>query len=175
MSFEAGTVDLVTCCAAVHWFDFDTFYKEVDRVLRPGGVLACYSYMLCTPVCRGHSLRSTVEELFHELQSYWTESHSLLWEEYSTLPQLYSDDLHIGSSGGGFRSGSEGTVEEVVGYMESWSAVNKLKEKEGKEAALLFLKEAKQRLLQAAGTDNDKETFTRQYDYFLRMWRKPFN
>ncbi|XP_042860228.1 putative methyltransferase DDB_G0268948 [Penaeus japonicus] len=35
-----ASVDLITCCAAVHWFDLPKFYAEVDRVLRPGGVLS---------------------------------------------------------------------------------------------------------------------------------------
>ena len=34
---ETGCTDLVTAAMAVHWFDFDIFYQEVRRVLRPGG------------------------------------------------------------------------------------------------------------------------------------------
>ena len=41
---ESGSVDLVTAAASVHWFDLDKFYTEVERVLRPNGVLAIYSY-----------------------------------------------------------------------------------------------------------------------------------
>ncbi len=42
---EDGTVDLVTVSQAVHWFrPIENFYKEVDRVLRPGGCLAVYEY-----------------------------------------------------------------------------------------------------------------------------------
>lgn len=43
----AATVDLVTVAQAVHWFDRSRFYAEVKRVLRPGGVLAIWSYELC--------------------------------------------------------------------------------------------------------------------------------
>ncbi|XP_066293393.1 putative methyltransferase DDB_G0268948 [Branchiostoma lanceolatum] len=35
-----GSVDLVMCLEAVHWFDHEKFNAEVDRVLVPGGVLA---------------------------------------------------------------------------------------------------------------------------------------
>jgi ubiquinone/menaquinone biosynthesis C-methylase UbiE len=34
------SADLVTVAQAAHWFDLDAFYREVNRVLRPGGVLA---------------------------------------------------------------------------------------------------------------------------------------
>lgn len=38
---------LVTVGQALHWFDRPAFYGEVRRVLRPGGVLAVWSYGLC--------------------------------------------------------------------------------------------------------------------------------
>ncbi|XP_077993370.1 putative methyltransferase DDB_G0268948 [Glandiceps talaboti] len=41
---ESGTVDLITVGTAIHWFNLDDFYNEVDRVLRPGGCLAIYTY-----------------------------------------------------------------------------------------------------------------------------------
>ncbi|XP_002737262.1 putative methyltransferase DDB_G0268948 [Saccoglossus kowalevskii] len=42
---ESGTVDLITAGTAIHWFDLDEFFPEVERVLRPGGCLAIYSYL----------------------------------------------------------------------------------------------------------------------------------
>ena len=42
--FESNSVDLVTCSQAVHWFDRPKFYREVDRVLKPGGTVALYGY-----------------------------------------------------------------------------------------------------------------------------------
>jgi len=42
---EEGSVDLVTVATAVHWFDLDTFYSQVKRLLRkPGGVIAVWTY-----------------------------------------------------------------------------------------------------------------------------------
>jgi SAM-dependent methyltransferase len=38
------SVDLVTVASAIHWFDFDRFYEEVSRVVRPGGLLAAWAY-----------------------------------------------------------------------------------------------------------------------------------
>ena len=39
-----GSVDLVFCNMAVHWFNRDKFFAEVRRVLRPGGVLAISAF-----------------------------------------------------------------------------------------------------------------------------------
>ena len=42
---QNGSVDLVNVSEAVHWFiPIENFYKEVDRVLKPGGCLFVYEY-----------------------------------------------------------------------------------------------------------------------------------
>jgi ubiquinone/menaquinone biosynthesis C-methylase UbiE len=41
---DNGSVDLITVAQALHWFDVDAFAQEADRVLRPGGVLAAWTY-----------------------------------------------------------------------------------------------------------------------------------
>ncbi|HEY9422785.1 MAG TPA: class I SAM-dependent methyltransferase [Thermoanaerobaculia bacterium] len=43
---ESGSVDLLTVATAVHWFDFDRFYAEAERVLAPGGAIAVWAYDL---------------------------------------------------------------------------------------------------------------------------------
>ena len=41
---ESRTVDLIMVAQALHWFDLDRFYAEVQRVLKPNGVLAASAY-----------------------------------------------------------------------------------------------------------------------------------
>ena len=41
---DPGCADLVTVAQALHWLQLDTFYREVDRVLKPAGVLAVWTY-----------------------------------------------------------------------------------------------------------------------------------
>jgi len=41
---EDDSVDLITVATALHWFEVEKFCFESFRVLRPGGVLAAYSY-----------------------------------------------------------------------------------------------------------------------------------
>jgi SAM-dependent methyltransferase len=43
---EDGSVDLVTAFMAAHWFDLPAFFKEVRRILAPGGVVALACYQL---------------------------------------------------------------------------------------------------------------------------------
>lgn len=42
---EASSVDLVCAAQALHWFDFDGFFAECRRVVRPSGVVAAMTYM----------------------------------------------------------------------------------------------------------------------------------
>ena len=42
------SVDLVTVAQALHWFDLPRFSAEAERVLKPGGILAVWSYNLLT-------------------------------------------------------------------------------------------------------------------------------
>lgn len=72
----AGSVDLVTVAAALHWFDLDKFYPIVKRVLRkPGGVFAAFTY---SP----NSIRICPE--FDEELKHWVETT----KPYRTLSRL---------------------------------------------------------------------------------------
>ena len=41
---QSGSVDLIIAACAAHWFDRPQFYREADRVLKPQGILALWSY-----------------------------------------------------------------------------------------------------------------------------------
>ena len=49
IEMEDGSVDLVSVCQALHWMEVSRFYTEVDRVLKPGGVLAIVGYHFTKP------------------------------------------------------------------------------------------------------------------------------
>ena len=46
LPLQDESVSLVTCAQSFHWLDQAKFYKEVDRVLIPGGCLALFGYPL---------------------------------------------------------------------------------------------------------------------------------
>lgn len=41
---EDSSTDLITLSSAIHWLNTEKFYPEVERVLKPGGVIAAYAY-----------------------------------------------------------------------------------------------------------------------------------
>jgi len=46
LSIEDNSVTLIQVATALHWFDLKKFYRECDRVLVPGGVIA--AFFLCS-------------------------------------------------------------------------------------------------------------------------------
>jgi ubiquinone/menaquinone biosynthesis C-methylase UbiE len=61
---EDHLVDLVTVASAIHWFDLDRFYAEVRRVVKPGGVIAAWTYY--THVF-GSAIDAVISRLVHDV------------------------------------------------------------------------------------------------------------
>jgi SAM-dependent methyltransferase len=78
------TVELVTVAQALHWFNFDAFYREVNRVCRPGGCLAVWTYDL-------HSVNAAIDPVLQRFQDdyvgpYWPPERKLVEAGYQTIP-----------------------------------------------------------------------------------------
>ncbi|XP_070561251.1 putative methyltransferase DDB_G0268948 [Ptychodera flava] len=85
---DALSVDLITVGTAVHWFDLDKFYKEVDRVLKPGGALAIYTYNDTQAEIEGDAEKS--DEITTMLRKLENETMSVTrpkWEYLFNDPQ----------------------------------------------------------------------------------------
>lgn len=111
-----ASVDLVTVAQALHWFDLDAFYAEVKRVLKPGGVLAVWTYgvlKLSDP-----AVDTLVQHFYRDvLGSYWPPERAIVEQGYRTLhfpfaefePAAFSMQLHWNRA-------------QLLGYLRSWSA-----------------------------------------------------
>lgn len=111
-----NSMDLITVGQAVHWFDFDGFYAEVDRVAKPGALLLIWGYGL-------HSINPEVDAVINDFYyntvgSYWPPERKYLDNEYRDIPfpytQLPVPPLHMEQ---------QWTLEDVVGYLGTWSSV----------------------------------------------------
>jgi ubiquinone/menaquinone biosynthesis C-methylase UbiE len=83
-----ASADLITVATAMHWFNFDAFFKEVDRVLKPDGVLAAWSYFSPTVTAE----IDAVIERYHDeiLVDYWpAEVKKYVAKGYRDLPFPY--------------------------------------------------------------------------------------
>ena len=81
---KEGSVDLVTVATAVHWFDLETFYSQVKRVLRkPGGVIAVWTYW--TPSI-SPAVDTVCKDFVESAMPYFNPRVQFVSEGYRTLP-----------------------------------------------------------------------------------------
>ena len=82
---ENHSVDLVTVAQALHWFDFEKFYKEVRRVIKPGGVLAAWAYDFLQ--VDEVQLNQLIQEFYWEIiGSYWPPERKYFNSRYQDIP-----------------------------------------------------------------------------------------
>jgi ubiquinone/menaquinone biosynthesis C-methylase UbiE len=114
-SFESHQFDLITVAQAVHWFDFERFYKEVKRILKPEGVFAIMGYgLFSTNPESDEVLRDFYRNI---LGPYWDAERRYIDENYETIPFPFEK---IPSPK--FTNEFEWTIEQLTGYLETWSA-----------------------------------------------------
>lgn len=121
---ESGTVDLVTVATAVHWFDFDRFYAEVERVLAPGGALAVWAYDLARISPEIDALTDRFGRQI--VKPYWPPERRWVDELYRTLPfpfeEVETPELWIEE---------HWDLERFVDYLGTWSATNRYQREKG--------------------------------------------
>lgn len=114
-----ATVDMITVAQALHWFELDCFYAEVRRVLKPGGILATWSYGVQTvdeprvDACVQTFYRDTVGP-------YWPPERRHVESGYRSLPfpfrEISAPEFHMTATW---------TLPELLGYLRSWSATGR--------------------------------------------------
>ena len=123
---DAGTVDLVTAAAAAHWFDLPAFGAEVLRVVRPGGVLAVFSYHV-------GRVAPPFQEVFHrfywERMKPWFAPGAVLVDEgYRTLALPGT-----AVTAPAFEVAASWTLPDVLDFAGSWSAVRAYRQETGED------------------------------------------
>ncbi len=120
------TVDLITVAQALHWFDLDRFYAEAKRVLRPGGVLAAWAYGVKT--VEGDAVNQLVQDFYSKtVGPYWPPERRLVEERYRSIPFRFAE-----ISPPDFCLEARWTLEQLLGYLGTWSATNRFIEATGR-------------------------------------------
>jgi SAM-dependent methyltransferase len=125
-SFPDDTFDLITVAQAIHWFHFDAFYQEVDRTIRPGGVLAVIGYGLIqtNPV-----IDKIIGSFYRTIVGpYWDKERRYIDEDYKTIPYPYK-----ALDTPAFQHNVEWSLEHLIGYIGTWSAVKHYEKKNGRD------------------------------------------
>lgn len=125
-SFRENQFDLVTVAQAVHWFDIPAFNKELNRVVKNNGLVYAWGYGLM----RTNGVVDNIIDQFYAnvVGPYWDEERKHIDHKYTTIPFDFTE----------IKSKKEHGIEvkwkldELKGYLNSWSSVQNFSSEEGK-------------------------------------------
>lgn len=114
---QSNSVDLITVAQALHWFNLELFYQEARRVANPSAFIAVWCYSL------GH-MNNAIDPLIEHLYStilgdkYWPLQRRFIDEAYQTIPFPF-EKIKTPV----FAIEKELTFKQLIGYLQTWSAV----------------------------------------------------
>ncbi len=116
--FSDQRIDLITVAQALHWFTAEDFYKEVNRVAKPGALLAIWGYNVL-------SISPEVDRIIEDFYinttgPYWDERRKLIDDGYQTIPFPFEK-----ISFPKIEMETAWSLEHLTGYLSTWSATQK--------------------------------------------------
>jgi SAM-dependent methyltransferase len=156
-----SSADLVTVAQALHWLDLDSFYAEVERVLRPGATIAVWSY--ATLLLGEEALDSVLTHFYSEVVGpYWPAERRQVEAGYRSLPFPYNE-VPVPE----FAMEERWTLSQLLGYVGTWSATQRFRAKEGFDPVLQLV----DKLSRAWGDRESSRTV--RWPLSLRAGHKP--
>jgi len=153
------SADLVTVAQALHWLDLAPFYAEVTRVLKPGALLAVWTYLspqLDPP------LDAAIAAFNERIVSYWPASRRHVDTGYRTLafpfPELEAPALEMCE---------HWSLDHLLGYVRSWSATVRYRAQHGADPVVDLA-----RALEPLWGDRERQHSVR-WPLVLRAGRRP--
>jgi SAM-dependent methyltransferase len=118
-NFPDNIFDLVTVGQALHWFDFEQFYQEIRRVCKPNAVLAVWGYGTLT--IDNQEIDDKMQYFYQEqIGKYWDAERRYIDEEYRSIPFDFPE-IKLPT----FSMNYDWTIDELEGYLNTWSSVQK--------------------------------------------------
>ncbi len=118
------TFDLITVAQAIHWFNFDRFYAQVNRTAKQDALLAVIGYGI---VQVNEQLDPLINQFYnYAFGRYFNDNRRYVDEHYQTIPFPF-EEIETPEFSISYKWGRE----ELEGYFNSWSTVQKFKENDG--------------------------------------------
>jgi SAM-dependent methyltransferase len=115
---ESESADLITVAQAMHWFNREGFFREVDRVLKPGGILAVWAYHFFNV---SEQTDPILQYYFSEIVGpYWPPERIHVEDGYAKIEfpfeQVAAPEIEMSVNW---------SLEELLGYISTWSATKR--------------------------------------------------
>ena len=129
-----AVADLAVAAQAAHWFDLDGYYAEVRRVTKPDAVIALVTY---GGTVVDDAVDPVVLRFYSDtLGTYWAPERLHVEAGYQTLPFPFEP-----IEAPAFEIAAEWTVEQFLGYVDTWSASRALQRAQGSGGTAAFRQE----------------------------------
>ncbi len=124
-NFPDQHFDLITVAQAAHWFDHQKFNREVKRLLKPAGAIVLFGYGLV-------QVEGEIDQLIKDFywnvtKPYWDPERNHIEARYETIPFPFKE-IEVNEN---FNIEAEMTLDELTGYIGTWSAVQHYKKAKG--------------------------------------------
>jgi len=121
---DAESISLITVAQAYHWFDHPAFHREAERVLKPGGIMALWTYPLARIEDRVDELVMDLYE--RQLDGCWPSEREYVDRGYRDFelpwPELEPPDFEITATW---------TLPALLGYISTWSGFKRFEAERG--------------------------------------------
>lgn len=129
--FPDSSFDLITVGAALHWFDFQPFFKEVARVAKDGAIFAAWVY---APFRANIEIDSVLDHYYRDvIGQYWDPERKYVDDGYRTIPfpfeEIKAPALYIET---------EWDSAQFKGFLNSWSSTQHYINKNGTDPVSLI-------------------------------------
>lgn len=114
-SLPDASVDLVAVAQALHWFDRPRFFAACERVLKPGGVLAAWTYQ---DIVFSDDLADVAEAVRDDIDPYWPPERNDVDVGYTG----YDWPFERLSTPSDLWMTADWTLPQLLGYFSSLSA-----------------------------------------------------
>ncbi|HEU4472593.1 MAG TPA: methyltransferase domain-containing protein [Flavisolibacter sp.] len=114
--FPDNSFDLITIATAYHWFDAKAFFKEANRVGKPGAVVAAWAYqLLCSD---DEQINKIILRFYQDIVGpYWDPERKHIDESYANIDFAFEA---LPSSH--FTLRQCWTRDHFKGFLQTWSA-----------------------------------------------------
>ncbi|MBX2921492.1 MAG: class I SAM-dependent methyltransferase [Chitinophagaceae bacterium] len=114
--FENHLFDLVVVAQAIHWFNFGQFYAEVRRTAKENALLCVVGYGRLEV---SEQIDKVIADFYENvIGKYWDKERKYIDEHYKTIPFPFNE-----MKAPHFVNTRHWTVEHLIGYLNTWSAV----------------------------------------------------